>query len=295
MLDPKLLSYFVEVADTGSFSQAAARLNVTQSWLSRQVATLEQQIGFKLFDRTSRTVVLTRQGQEMLGRAQTAVDHVRGVQALATKLGRKESTLSIGVPTYALTAEERLTLLDNYLARYSKVRIDTRIDSFRQLEAALVQGELDLMFAIAVPRLLADPQTDVAIVAHGGVDIIFAQGDAFEAQDSISFDQLGGRPVSAFSRRSNAELFALVFGAAIEAKCEIAEFSDYSFYRNLAEQGAVTLMPRWQPIPMPGLRRLPLTGYDGSIDLACVRMAAHSHPALERFWALAQEMAATKA
>jgi DNA-binding transcriptional LysR family regulator len=291
MLDPKLLLYFVEVAETASFSRAAERLNVTQSWLSRQVKALETQIGFKLFDRTSRTVILTERGREMLARAQTAVDHVRGVQALAAKLGRKESALAIGLATYALTNEQRLELVDDYLARYPQVRIDTRIDSARQLAASLVQGELDLMFAIPLPRLLANEQIVAVTVASGGIDVIFPRGDAFENCETVLLRDVAQRPVSAFSKNSNAELFALIFEPAAAAGAAITGYSDYSFYRNLAEQNAVTLMPSWQPLPAKGLARRPLVDHPAAVDLACMRLRPHSHPALERFWAITQERA----
>ena len=291
MLDPKLLHYFVEVAETSSFSRAAERLNVTQSWLSRQIKALEAQIGFRLFDRTSRTVLLTDRGREMLARAQVAVDHVRGVQALAAKLAGGERTLSIGIATYALTNEQRLELFDAYAARYPQIRIDTRIDSYRALAASLVKGELDLMFAIPVAPLLANDQIAASIVARGGIDVVFARGDALEGQGSVTLAEVAARRVCAFAQRSNAELFALIFEPAARAGATIAEFSDYSFYRNLADQQAVTLMPRWQPLPARGLARRPLTDHETAVDLACLRFRPHGHPALERFWALAQERA----
>jgi len=291
MLDPKLLQYFVEVAETGSFSRAAERLNVTQSWLSRQIKTLESQIGFKLFDRTSRTVLLTDRGREMLARAQTAVDHVRGVQALAARLGRTESALAVGIATYALTNERRLELFDDYAARYPQVRIDTRIDAFRRLADSLVQGELDLMFAIPVARLLANDQIAAVTVARGGIDVVFPRGDPFEARAAVTLAEVAARRVSAFAKHSNAELFALIFEPAVAAGAPIAEFSDYSFYRNLADQRAVTLIPRWQPLPARGLARRPLADHPAAVDLACLRFRPHRHPALERFWALAQERA----
>lgn len=291
MLDPKLLHYFVEVAETASFSRAAERLNVTQSWLSRQVRALEAQIGFKLFDRTSRTVLLTDRGREMLARAQIAVDHVRGVQALAVKLAGAERTLAIGIATYALTTEQRLELFDAYAARYPEVRIETRIDSYRALAASLIKGDLDLMFAIPVAPLRANDQISVATVARGGVDVVFARGDALDGRESVTLAEVAARRVSAFAKGSNAELFALIFEPAAQAGAAIAEFSDYGFYRNLSGQQAVTLMPRWQPLPARGLARCPLADHPSSVDLACLRFRPHGHTALERFWALAQERA----
>ncbi|MCV6612808.1 MAG: LysR family transcriptional regulator [Amphritea sp.] len=58
------LRAFREVAQCGSFTQAAQRLHLTQSTLTATVKQLEQEIGLTLFDRTTRRVVLTREGQQ---------------------------------------------------------------------------------------------------------------------------------------------------------------------------------------------------------------------------------------
>lgn len=292
MLEPKLLHFFVEVADTASFTRAAERLNVTQSWLSRQIATLEQQIGFKLFERTSRSVALSARGEAFLEVARSAVHHVRGAQALAGKLGREESQLAIGVPTYALMAEPRLTLCDRYLKRYPKVRVETRIDGYSRLEAALVQGELDLAFAIKAPEIEESDDINFVTVAPGQLSLIVPREHPDAQLRSAPMASLAGRRVAAFSKHSNAALFSLIFAPAVEAGAEIVEYSDFSFHRNLAKHDEVTLMPDWQPLPTAGLRRVPLTGVDHPVDLVCARTRTRGVPALEAFWALAHEHAA---
>lgn len=57
------LRYFREVATEGNLSRAAARLNVSQSALSTQIKQFEDRIGHRLFDRVSRTLVLTEEGR----------------------------------------------------------------------------------------------------------------------------------------------------------------------------------------------------------------------------------------
>ena len=62
-IDLKRLRYFTAVAEAGSFSRAAERLNVAQSLLSRQIMRLEQELGHRLFVRRARHVELTDAGQ----------------------------------------------------------------------------------------------------------------------------------------------------------------------------------------------------------------------------------------
>ena len=63
------LRYFREVAIEGHLGQAAARLNVAQSALSVQIRQLEERLGFALFDRVARKLVLTEEGRIVLDHA----------------------------------------------------------------------------------------------------------------------------------------------------------------------------------------------------------------------------------
>ncbi|HWC01692.1 MAG TPA: LysR family transcriptional regulator [Methylomirabilota bacterium] len=63
------LRYFVGVAEARSFSRVAARRNVTQRALSRQMRDLGCELGLQLFDRVGRQVRLTPQGKDLLGRS----------------------------------------------------------------------------------------------------------------------------------------------------------------------------------------------------------------------------------
>lgn len=68
-MDRYLLRYFLAVAELGSFSKAAGRVNVTQPTLSVGIAKLEQDVGARLFERTTRRVSLTPAGSKFLQHA----------------------------------------------------------------------------------------------------------------------------------------------------------------------------------------------------------------------------------
>src|SRR3954447_18839832 len=72
-LTPQQLSAFLRLARTGSFSGAALQLGVSQPALSRTVQQLEEAIGQRLFDRTTRSVALMPTGQELLPIAERLV------------------------------------------------------------------------------------------------------------------------------------------------------------------------------------------------------------------------------
>ena len=69
-MDIRNLTTFVHVAELGNFSRAAERLGYSQPTISVQIRQLEEELGFRLFDRIGHAVRLTDKGREILGYAQ---------------------------------------------------------------------------------------------------------------------------------------------------------------------------------------------------------------------------------
>jgi DNA-binding transcriptional LysR family regulator len=78
-ISPTGLRVLREVAQTGSFSAAAASLGYTQSAVSRQVAALEAATGRRLCDRSRQGVALTAAGMRLLASAVRVLDELDGV------------------------------------------------------------------------------------------------------------------------------------------------------------------------------------------------------------------------
>ncbi|CUH66819.1 Cyn operon transcriptional activator [Thalassovita autumnalis] len=86
MLNLTQLRYFELVAQTGSFAQACAMANITQPALSNAIKSLEERLGFQLFDRKERPIQLTAHGQSLLAEVERLLFQARNlditVQAL---------------------------------------------------------------------------------------------------------------------------------------------------------------------------------------------------------------------
>jgi DNA-binding transcriptional LysR family regulator len=86
------MTLFVEVARTGNFSRASARLGVPGATLSRRIAAMEREFGVRLFDRTTRRVGLTDAGRRYFERCAHLVDEAR----LAREALRESAALPAG-------------------------------------------------------------------------------------------------------------------------------------------------------------------------------------------------------
>ena len=92
------IRYALSVAKERSFTNAAKRLNISQSAVSEQVRLLEDEIGFPLFRRTSRGIELTERGRTFLYEAERVVGDVLSLSDTARKLrGAPSDTLTIGM------------------------------------------------------------------------------------------------------------------------------------------------------------------------------------------------------
>ena len=92
------LRCFEVAARQGSFTNAAVELCVTQAAVSHQILRLEEQIGVKLFHRTSKGLLLTPEGEALLPVLTASLDRISGVLDRFTD-GRYYETINVGVVT----------------------------------------------------------------------------------------------------------------------------------------------------------------------------------------------------
>jgi DNA-binding transcriptional LysR family regulator len=144
---------FVTVADLGTVSKAALRLRVAQPALSRQISDLERELGLKLFDRVGRRLLLTGEGEQLLG-------HCRGLLNYATAVSEQAQLLrrgDVGVLKVAATPLHIESVLSQFLHRYAQrypnVQVEVTEGSGLEILAMLERGEVHLgqMLPYAVP------------------------------------------------------------------------------------------------------------------------------------------------
>ncbi len=99
------LECFLSVADHLSFAKAAEELSISQPAASHQIQSLENELGGKLFHRTTRTVTLTEAGREFLDDARRMVAIARtAVQRFENPEERERMPLNMGCPSGLMSA-----------------------------------------------------------------------------------------------------------------------------------------------------------------------------------------------
>lgn len=128
-LDFALLNAIVAVANAGGFREAARITGSNPSRLSDAVRRAEQQLGVRLFNRTTRTVALTEAGKMLIERLQPAMNEVdAALDAINRYRATPSGTLRLNVPVSAA----RLVLpaiVPDFLARYPDIRLEIIAES----------------------------------------------------------------------------------------------------------------------------------------------------------------------
>ena len=138
------LKAFLLTARHQSFSRAAERLFITQSGMSVLVRELEDQLGFRLFERTTRRVTLTEFGTRFLPIAdRSLVD----LEAAAANIGRSASAadrrLSLGAPPL-IAGKLLAAAIGEYAKRDPELRISLHDGERGRLSAMVASGALDM-------------------------------------------------------------------------------------------------------------------------------------------------------
>jgi DNA-binding transcriptional LysR family regulator len=122
-MDLRRLRAFVAVADHGTISKAAGVLNVTQPALSRQLASLEYELGFKLFERAGRALALTPRAEQLLGECRGLLTHASALDERAQALRRGDMKV-LKIAASAMTIEGTFpSFLRPFAERFPGVRL----------------------------------------------------------------------------------------------------------------------------------------------------------------------------
>ena len=206
-MELRQLRYFVAVAEERHFGRAAKRLRLSQPPLSAQIKGLEEELGVKLFQRSTRQVALTDAGRTFLEKAEGILEAVEEAKEAAKGAdegvrGRLEigfissATLGLLPPAIRLFRE-----------RFGGVEIELReLTSAQQIDA-LYAGEIRVglvRLPLRAPGLRFEPLQEESFV------VALPSGHPLEALESVPLEAMVDQPLIFFTRQLMPSLHAQI-------------------------------------------------------------------------------------
>ncbi|GAA0313461.1 LysR substrate-binding domain-containing protein [Kineococcus aurantiacus] len=213
-ISPRLLRYFVAVAEDLHFGRAAARLHVSQPSLSQQIRKLEQHLGTDLFVRTSRRVQLTAAGRTLALQAPGALSALaRAVEMTRLAAAGAATTVRLGY-TPVVGVDTLSTLLSALREEQPALTVLPREVFSADVPERVDGGELDVGLAlspqprdgIAVELLREDPVSALLSAHHRLAD-----------EPALRLDRLRDETLLLFPRRLAPDYYDSITAACREA------------------------------------------------------------------------------
>lgn len=173
------LASFILIVEEGSFTAAAKKLEVTPSALSKMVTRLEASLSVKLFERTTRTLIITRAGQQVYDQAVIMVNAAKQ----AVELSVSDHTEISGALTVAAPEAFLNSVLQPFVVPFLKQYPDI------QLKLRVADGEIDLIrdnIDIAF-KLTDKPDENLVLKEIGSTNLVLCASPDYIQQRGMPF------------------------------------------------------------------------------------------------------------
>ena len=271
------LRYFCAIVETGSFSRAAQRTNVSQPSLSQQILKLEDELGTRLFDRLGRSVRLTEMGQVLLPRARAVLHELEAARSdVVERKASVSGSICIGViPTIAPY------FLPPILASFSRKRPQARISVVEEITPLLLErlraGSMDVAI-VAVPLGIRGNEFQSFPLMSEKLYAVLPKQHALAKRRAISLGDLQNEP---FLLLRDGHCFRETAVAACKrARMNpqvIFESGQFSSILGLVSKGfGVSIVPAMALEKRPGCRFVPLADERATRTIGAVVLKGRS-------------------
>jgi len=181
----------IALARTGSFTLAAEHLHVTQAALSGLIKELEQTLGIRVVDRSTRKIALTEVGRELYPLFSKIIDDLDGALLdIASQSALKKGVVRIAAPQLM-----SCTLLPEVIAAYRAAHPEIQVRlvdcAVENVTARVFSGEVDVAIG---PERDATAQIDAAVLFEMPFVMVFPQGHPLAGRDRVSWSDLSDHP-----------------------------------------------------------------------------------------------------
>lgn len=151
-MDLATLNAFIAIAELGSFSEAAERLHLTQPAVSKRIASLEQQLSVRLFDRLGREVSLTEAGRALLPRAYQILNVLDDTRRALTNLNGEISGRLTLATSHHIGLHRLPPLLRAFTRAHPQVALDIQFLDSEVAYEEVLHGRAELAVITLAPE-----------------------------------------------------------------------------------------------------------------------------------------------
>ncbi|PWB32536.1 LysR family transcriptional regulator [Pseudomonas sp. SDI] len=288
MLDARKLRYFVAVADDLHFGRAAQRLHLAQPALTRQISALEAQLGFRLFERSSRNVSLTGEGQSFLPYARNALEQLGLAQSMASKLAAGiAGHLSLGYASSVALSDRFSLALQRFAQAYPQIHLNLVEEASTAQWAQLRDGTLDIGLS-RLPAPVEYPELQTQALEQEALVVALPAADPLCAHAEVSLAHLQARALVLFPSDQGTGLndtIERLFGAHnLSLQRGPSGRQTTSIIALVAAGQGVALLPACaQALEKRGVCYRPLSEPQARIELLAISRKQGRSPAAEAF------------
>jgi DNA-binding transcriptional LysR family regulator len=293
MIELRHLRYFITVAEELHFGRAAQRLHMAQPPLSQQIRQLEIQLGFQLFHRTKRSVVLTEAGQVFLVESQKILRQLED----AIRIGQQASRGEMGQLAIAFVSSAAYNILPPILRAFRmavpQVLLELHELTTDQQLQWLREGQIDIGF---VRPPLEEEDFACMTVFQESLVVALPESHALGDQPQVMLSHLAREPFILFPRLLAPGLYDQIISL-----CQQVGFSPNVVQEAIqmqtiislvaAEIGVALVPTSLQNLQRTGVIYKPLVEATPQAAIALAWRKAEPSPTVQRFLEVAQEVA----
>ncbi|MDZ4338366.1 MAG: LysR family transcriptional regulator [Pseudomonas sp.] len=191
-MDLATLNAFIAIAELGSFSEAAERLHLTQPAVSKRIASLEQQLSVRLFDRLGREVSLTEAGRALLPRAYQILNVLDDTRRALTNLNGEISGRLTLATSHHIGLHRLPPLLRAFTRAHPQVALDIQFLDSEVAYEEVLHGRAELAVITLAPET-REPVHAVA-VWDDPLDFVAAPEHPLARSKAISLADVAHHP-----------------------------------------------------------------------------------------------------
>lgn len=268
-LDLRLVRYFTAVAEHRHFGRAAEALHITQPSLSRQIASLEQQVGARLLDRTPRGTRLTEAGEVFLPRARTLLRSA-GQATAEARAAAEPGRFTVGFTSGVIVTDAVRELR----RRHPEADVRSRHLRWDGARPALLDHQVD---AVVTRLPFATDGLDVTVLYDEPRAVVIPVDHRLAGKESVTVDDIADEPMPRIIGADPAwaafwRLEPRPDGRPVPEGPEIQDLEDKFEVVAAGEALVVTAYPTGIRL-RPDLTSVPLHGVEPSQVVLAVRAA----------------------